>query len=475
LKTSLLTKVLFQLTETELNQFDLFLKSPFFKQPPHIAKLFKYLTANNQKKTPISKENAFRYCFAKKRKFDPLLMNNTIAILLQQIELFLAHQQLQDDSLLQNELTLNAYRKKNLYPVFKKRSISLGKKLADAPTKKAATFLRQFQNNFDLYFHPATEKQNSKEGPSIALMSEQLDDFYSITKIKLALESHARHQLLLEKEELYFLAEAVNHVNNRTGGLFQLYSSMYEFLSQPLSEKNFDKAHKTLLQHSHLLPPEQQATLLVLLLNKVNLLVNREPKKYRKLHHELHKFGIDRDLFTQNGFINGALFFNIITIAAILGEFRFANIFLKSNAPFLPSEIKSDILLLSQCFLYFHKGKIRAADNLFQKLSFKNKQYKILANSLHFRCLYELAFLKVNDEPPFLHFANNFVKYLNRNTRLNAERRASYLNMVKIARRMLQTKRMTTVQKRKAIKKIQELLKNTVVAKEWLHQKLQQL
>jgi len=472
MKESKLIKILLTLDENEVKLFGLFLKSPFFKTAAHVENLFQVLKSSLQEPETLSRELVFKQTFPNRKKFNKELLNNVLTKLLKQTERFMAHRQVESDEFVRKKLTIQFYKNKNLFKHFKKKTEHLINSIEERSVKDTDEHLHKLQAILDYYFHPGTEKYYAGM-PAIKRAEQQLDSFYFGSKLKLATESEFRKKILGENHQSLLIAETINYSRKQKLPIFKMYLSIYNMVtSSQESTKYFNNAFRLFKKHQQVVSFDSQMNLLQLLLNQANELTISKGIYFRKKQLELYKIGINQKLFFINDQIHDQLFVNIVITGSILKDFAFVERFIKEQAHHLAPEDRTDTVHLSKTFIYFHQGLFLKADELYLKSNLRKPIHKLLANSLHLRCSFELAIKSIAYEDIFLGFATNFRKQISRSNLLSPKRKESYYNLILITRILIRINKKTKTEKKQALVRIKKILNQKVIAKEWLEKKI---
>ncbi len=472
MKDSKLLKILLTLEESELASLGLFLNSPFFKTAAHVEHLFQVIMTFFPNLETLSRELVYKRAFPTRKKYNKEFLNNVLSKLLKQTELFMAHRQVQSDELVAKKLTLQFYKNKNLFQHFEKKTNELTYEIEKNPINDTDKHLSKFQLIIDYYFHPGTSKYYPGM-PAIKEAEEQLDLFYFGSKLKLITESVFRKKLLGEKLQTSFLIETIKFSKKQNSPVYKMYLSIYKMVtSQEESTKYFNTAFRLFKKYQQTVSFDSQMNLLQLLLNQANELTISNGKYFRKKQLELFKIGVSQKLFFINDQIHDQQFINIVITGSILKDFAFVEKFIKEQKYHLAPVDRKDTVQLCKTFIYFHKGYFLKADELFVSSDLRKPVHKLLANSLHLRCLFELAITSPPYKDVFLGFATNFRKQISRSNLLNSQRKESYYNLIQITRILIRNSNKPKPQNKQVVTKVRKILTQKVIAKEWLEKKV---
>lgn len=209
---------------------------------------------------------------------------------------------------------------------------------------------------------------------------------------------------------------------------------------------------------------------------------------------QIYRVGIERGFFAQNGSIYFPHFISTITTAAMSGNIRWAEKFVKEHGNYItPRSVRKDAIHLAEAYLYFYKENFAAsAVILAQRATQHHAGLELVAKGLHLRVLYENwqvhdDFITLDSKyPPLKDLCRAFNTFLKRQQKRKekAPQKQISRSFTLLARvKELSKLKMQAAQYGKHTKKYKRLLdrleddmqQNPIVLDNWVRAKINQL
>lgn len=457
--------LLYSLEETELKEFQFFLSKQHSgqKQALHILK---HICAHLQKikLNKIGKQDILNSRPIKKFNLSDKGFSNILSKLYHLLEEFLILKIIRKNQSYERDMHMvQIFRERKLDKLHFKKIELLKDDLDKEAEANASNILKKLKLNHAHFFHISTEKLNP-ELNTLELAHQNLDEFYSISKLKYICETINRSNILQKEydaEAIQTIVDYCKSLNTKDSILFKLYLTAYELL-QFRDEQVFQRLKDLFLKHVDTISIEDQSILIGYLINFAILKIQENISSYYKIIFTLYKTALQKNLIVENGFIPVTSFLNIVNVAAKLGEFDWANDFIEGQQQFLSETSKENIVKTCLAQIEFEKPDFDAALKHLITVNFKNQiGLSFNVKALTLRTLYEID----GNKPTVHDNAKAFENYIKRNDKMSKQILDAYLNFIRFTKKLLRNN--LDVDKYLSELKSQR----TIYFKEWLHEK----
>ncbi len=472
LKNSKIIQLLQKLTTTDLDQFHLFLQSPFFvaKGSNELA-LFEYLMQLYPKfeDKAIEKSFVFKQLF-KGKTYKPIKMYQLMSSLVKLLEEFILHQNIKTqkyEQQINNELVLyDYYQQFGIAKWVKAQEKKLLTIQEEVPFKSTNYYYHQYQTverivRFDSYVN--------KRRSNIPL-SEVVDNYsiYFCTNLLILLSLHYVDQNIYQEIDAIPNIEAVDHLL----ALFKVESAIpiqvHRQAIRMLQEQSEEQYHifKDLLrQHLSLFPFTEARNLLTYARSFANRQMGKGKHEYRQEYFELYQLGINNEILYYDGKMLAADLKNIVAISLLLEKYDWATQFVESHKERIWGDNSAEIYHFNLAEIAFKKGDYKEALDLIYAYNFADLFYELSARRLELKIMYELEEDMVLDSK-----MNAFKVYIYRNKVLSTSLKQQNGNFIKVLSRLTRT----IPGNPKHIEKVEKSLSNLglVGERRWLKNKI---
>jgi len=473
--------ILQELSNKELEEFSIFLNSPFFKASKNAVSLYKiiYQQLKKQSNQEIDTQKVFRRFFPKNESVDLKKIGKIAFELRTLLDEYLSIKQLRKAPIISKRLQANAFKEKGLTRFFE-RTQTKGISILEKNQNRDFNFhLNNFLIHQDIFLHPDTFKFSS-EVDSLKKANQHLDLFFSMTKLRLGIEITLRKKWANDSSEVFLLEEIKNQVNQDASPILKMYVQMLELVENTsFDKKSFDTIFKSFKKNLSLLPHTENILFYYFLLNYVTAFINKGEHQYFPKQLNLYEFGIKEKLLMENNNrMTDATFINIVQTYNFLNKKEKAESFIKNYQKYLAKETQASAVLFSKAYLAFGKKKFDDCIRYIEKAAERSTHYKFKSRSLYIRCFYERF---VKDKVRYKRFLKseltNYTQYFNRLKLLSADRKTLYQNLGKTIRQLAEIQIFPEGKQRTTrLKKLEKFLEqNNMVAKTWVNQKITEL
>ena len=474
-----LYKILRSLSKKEMNLLADFLNSPYFNKKKIIVDFFNYIRKFHPKfnDQELNKKCIHSILFGSE-PFKDEKINILIRELTNHCIHFLTLQEIDKSDLDRDKLYLNALGKRNLDELFFKLGNRMKTSLESLMYKGRDYHKDMLLLLHQLFFQPPPSDY-PRPNEDIHKIMEYLDTFFVLSKLWYSAELYARKIILNEKADILLLEEVKQMASRITSiPLISLYSSIIKFQEQ----RDFQLSELKVLFESfkaqqRYISKNEQKNLVRHLINLAYWKMNfSKDYSFTEIIFELFEYGLEKDLFLVNGRILDITFTNIAVIGSILNKFEWVEIFIKSYQKHLKSDIQHNAVLLSRCYLFFHKKLYTEVDALLKDVKFVNKPYAFRARTLKIRSQFEMYLGDPTYYRTLLSSLDAFRRNLYRESDINANRKEAYRKFISILRELLNAHFKGELDA-KRIHKIKERIRNNeaIIAIQWLQKKVEEL
>ena len=468
MNNSQLLDTLRTLTKTEWNSFQKYLHSPFFNQRADVIALATII----QKEFSKQEDKQFFEKAMVWKKLEPNLpyddkqLRYTMSYLLDLVEHFFANLELQSKSPLQKILIHNALQRRGL-------------EKGAASHLMAAQQLSLVYEHFDPQLNRVLQSNLRQISAQQSDYSEKkvLQDLDVFTAEILTdtiregcnfLETRIRFPNTLDfpwlEVALSFCEQAHDYEKSATLSMLYHTYRMLEKMPSGGGEVHFYTLKKTLTDNLHDIPVALQRETWLRSINFAIRQQNLGNKNYGKEAFELYKSGIKTKIILEYGQISKKSYSNTLVLALLVGEWDWAEQFLKDYKDYLPENERDNTYRLNLATLFFKQKAFNKVLETLQNVGFTDTSINLDGRRLLLCCYFELQ-----EWDALNSLLDSFGIWLRRSKNLGYLREL-YGNHIKFTRRLLDVQHQHPEAKEKLKQDI--LATRNVASKDWLLEKL---
>jgi len=330
-----------KLSSFELKRVQIFVESTYFNKRMDVRLLSEHYLKSNRKKTP---EELFRQVFPDKsfKKEDWHLLCSRLFKLGEQ---FLITEELNADKTRQKLLLLQAYRKKQDQNAFKSTVSSAEKELSKQKLRDADYWQKKYDLEYEYFDSIASH--NRKSVTNLQDVNDTLDNYFITNKLKTACLALARWTIKKETYDIHLLDEILEFLKKRPDFLeipsVKIYYLCYKAITGKEDERWFTELRYAIEMHQDKFQPAEQRDIFLLATNYCIRRLNEGESVFIREAFELYRLSLDAGFLIESGIISESTFGNIVTLAAKLEEFDWANWFVETYSPFLKKVFQSPL------------------------------------------------------------------------------------------------------------------------------------
>lgn len=470
-----LFSLLAPLPKRDLQDFRLFLLSPYFGKSPTLLALFDYIRPFHP--TFDSGELESECIFKVLKKDEPYarkFVNDRMSDLKKRLEDYLVvklirKNQEEREVLLRKSLLLHDQHQLFFDKIKKEIEILKAK-----PRRGWKNKLELWDLQNEVLAHPFTSKFNVSDELTTEMM-HQLDEAYAILKLRQGIHFLMRQHIFDEIVNIPLLEPIAQQYANSENKLIQLLLGLLEFFKVEQKEIAWERLYQQYLSITDLLPDEEKVDIVTTLNNLAyRIALKRNPDFFDRLH-ELYDASLKNGVFLRYGKLSAYTFKNIITVAASTGKIEWAEKVISQYQSYLFAEEQATTVYYAKAYLEFYRGNFHIAKDLLDTRKPKELEDKLSFKSLHTRCLYEIRCLDTSYQQILSYELTSYSKFL-KNIKLADDRKQSYKNFITMLKALNKgrgkvTKHNASKLKKQLIEKLKE--HSSVIAYNWFVQKIE--
>jgi hypothetical protein len=468
---SKLISALSTLTNRELKRFETYINSPFFNSNQKVIDLFnqikRYHPVYNSDK--ISAEAVFAKLFPGE-KVDEQKLRYVMSDLTALLENFLGYLEYDKNEIYKKHLLLNAYDIRQLDKFFHSELDEARSNQKSASARDVNYFFNQHLIEENAYLHSLSTRPRAISS-SLQEAVDNLDYYYLSNRLRYSCAILSRETLLQEKYNNYFLDQIMEFLNHHnldhvpSISIYRQISFTYLDFDNP---EHFKQLTSLLEKHSAQFPADEVKDMYTHALNYCLRKLNGGMEEYLPELLDLYKLLIRKEIMFENGWLSPQDVKNIVSAALRAGDLKWTEDFLSEYKDRINPEFRENAYLYNMANLYYHKKEFGKAVRMMQSAEINDIYYHLGAKELLLKTYFDL-----NESEPFFSLVDAFTNYLKRNKLISDANRATHLNFVKYAKKLMQIR----LGNRTDHKEFEAELRNikNIVNLPWLLEKLEEI
>lgn len=447
-------------TPTEVKQFTWFLESPYHNQRADTVALYRAMKEFRKEGQTPEKEQIWKLALPDRPWVDTDFRHLCRYLL----------------ALLEEFLAINAWRKTDdirirTAEIYAERGLGdmaaavvrkTQSKLVNKTGQGTASLLNAYLLEQVAFRAHEPEKRSFR--PGLQAMSDTLDRWYLVQKLKLATTMGSQQKVFRAEYELGLLDEVLGLASRprwQQEPLVALYARTYEMLSDADPEAAYRSQIDLLVQNASLLNPDERRTLFLMAINFCIRQLNKGLSNYLSEVYQLYKRGLEEQWLFEYGQLSPWTYKNIVSASLKLRDFDWADHFIEQYRDYLPEELRRIFHQYNLAELQLAKGDFRDVLRTLRYLYIKDPLTQLRSRILQIRAGFELEEFRLIESQ-----LENLRQLLSRKKEL-AYHREAYRNFERFLRRLMA---MSPDDARDVF--LSELEGTEIVAeKEWLEEK----
>jgi len=431
MQKSQLFQIISQLSLVEKRSLQKFIRSPYHNTRKELIPFCDLLikSANSQGKIADRKEYYYKKLFPG-IVYDDKKMRYTISFLYKLVKYFLAVEQLNSDTLRQQQMIALAFKEKKLKR-FEKEVLRSEQILESQPIRDAQYYYDRYQN---MSGYNSNLVHLSKVEATLKKMNSSADIYLIATTLKmgcmwLTFETVTRtdnSNKLLEQILLFLKI----HTSFLEIPVIGIYYNAYQMLSQTNQDQFFDGFKTSIEESGHLFQQKELSELYVLAVNHCIWQANQNKQKYRKELFEIYKKGLSTEAFFDNGELNGKTYINIVQAGLNQEAYDWVAIFIDQYKPYLKLPIREQFYLFNLANYHNKKKNYDQVMEILRSVTFDETMMEMSARRMLLKIYYDMG-----ETEALYSLFDSFKNYIYRHKELSYYK-SHYLNLIKYTKKL---------------------------------------
>jgi hypothetical protein len=418
MQKSVLTEIVRSLSKKEQRDLNKWLQSPAHNQRQDVIRLFDFLVKSlTNGDATVEKEQAWRAIFPA-QPYDDAYLRQVMYFLLKAII----------------ALT-RIYRKRKLEKAYKQAHRLGEESLENQPLRNAYYYLNKFFLEQEEYEHKLGKTQNAPV--NLQEMANALEQWFVMEKLLAGNAMLAHHKVFQKANyDSGLLTEVLDYVDKRQfveEASIGVYYYAYMAATNPMEVSYFERLEELIHEKSAgLFTISEMRNLYLTALNYCAAKVNQGDLEYCRKALKFYRSGMEKEVLLENNQITRYTFGNAVAFAVKVGEFEWAEHFIKKFQHHLDEKERHSIVNFNLSRVYFEKGDYGKAQDLLTQFEYDDMLFNIIAKTMLLKIYYENA-----DLDAFESLLESLRTYLQRKEALDPARKTAYKNMISLMKKLL--------------------------------------
>jgi len=464
--------VLKSFSPLELNKLRKFITSPYFNSNEGISMLFEILL-NSLKRDQISANH--KEIFWKKvhpsKPFDDVRYRKYQSDLLRLVKSFLVHESFHQDSFKKSLLLLKEVRERNLNVLNAEAKRKADKALKNIPNQSSEHFQGKILLEKELYLLDFKERRIRMS--NLEELVKNIDNYYYTERLKISSDIQSRSRFVNRKIDSSVAEQLIQNLDKKTieaEPITQMYKVAYQ--TQMASIENdiyFLELKKLLAELNNEISNNDLISLYTSLINYCIKQINSGNQEYLEKLLEIYKAQIADGTILDRNVISKGKFKNISILALRVGQFDWAESFIREYIQFLPLQIQENQKRFQLSALYFYQKEYGKVVEILRDFEFKDIIENLNSKTTLLQTYYEIKEFDALDS-----LLRSLKTFITRHKEIDRERLILYKNLIKIMSQMIQT----IPGDKKRVEKLRKTLsemKGIAASRQWIEEKIDEL
>ncbi len=472
-----LYKTLDHLEIPQLSRFVKFMQSPYFNVNKNQLKILEFLSQFlKNKEAPPSKESCWYTYNDQNSPFDDLKFRKICSDLLSKFETFLIHEYIKTDGLLEKNILLEQIQTNGFEFMLNKAMDKADKYFVRFPEKSSNFHLRKYEKGkieyeIDTQFDKQKNKKTRDQLLKIDNLSESLDKYYVIEKLKMAC-SLATWQKKFKTLNRPFEVEIILRLLARNKLLetpaIAIYRNMYLMLTEKPSLPYFQELKLLVKDFFEIFDSEEQRDIFDAMISYCVGEMNTGKSEFLEETLNLYDIAISNSIILTNGELSPITFRNYILLCLRSAQYEKAELFIKNNAPLLNNKLRENAMNFNMARIAFYRKEWDNSIEYLSKVDYEDFLYDFNSRALSLAVYYELKEYDVLESQ-----IESFSTFLSRKKNISESKTVVFKNFNRFLKRMITLNRN---EKEKLVQlKAQIIEEKAVINKAWLLEKIDEL
>lgn len=435
--TSKFVKIIKTLSEEELKNFELWLKSPWCNSNKNLIRLLeklqKYYPKFENKK--LTKEKLFHQVLPN-GKFSDRRMNNLLSEGYLAAERFLVFYHVNKDENLQQDLLSKELQSRYLDDWFFKSTTNEVTRLEEKPIKNWEDHLQLLQLHRRIYHHPNQHPRMQPGGTTIVKMGKEIDLIYLLEKAAIINEKIFRNRILknenheVEKdlEQWISASEGINHIS------IDFYRIRFTYTEENMLEQ-YTALRVLFFKHFEALNRKEQKVHLLSLLNDTSFLIKATKLEITE-SLPLYKLGLQTSIILHQGQLTINTYVTIVSASNTEKDFTFTSQFIAEYTKSLRIEFQEEAMCWAKAHKAYWENNLKEGLQMLVQKDFKLLYFQRITKLLLTQFYFDLYLQDSSYQFYLLNFFDSFEKWLLREKHRATFNKKPYLRFVQVCRKL---------------------------------------
>jgi hypothetical protein len=466
-----LISLLNEFSKTELNRLRKFLSSPYFNDQEDVLRLFEWLNSQLRKGVleadQKTKQQVWKNLYGNAPLDDAHLRRLSSDLNLLALQFMVAEARQKNEVAealeLQKVLEKPAY-KAHLNSVERQ----LQKQLEATTAPSAETYLAGFQLHWTIFNRASTVLSTTNYIDKLLPADHYLERFYVVQKLKMYI-AWLSFRNFRATEEAFLLPpgfwEYIRQPLFSEVPIIAINCKVVDCLLDPNDETHFQSLMTDLEALGDALSKEDLRECYHIAQNYCALKINQGKTEYYRAVFTIFKSLIINDILLTETHLSEGMYKNIITVSLRVGEFGWAENFVREYSEFLPADIRDNAQTFNLANLYSHQKKHDKVIELLRNVEYSDLVYALSSKLILVRTYYETDEFMALDS-----LIDSFRIFLRRNKQVSKSVKLEYNNFLGFVKKLSTLPPSNPKMVETLRIKIERC--NAVVSKKWLLEKI---
>ena len=429
-----LFQLLRSLNDEEFRRFGKFLRSPLHNHSKPLIRMYDFLKKYYPDfDTPGLYQEKFWKKLFPEEAFEQTKLWRFTSKAIQQVEKFIAIQELEYRPDEEQSLLIKALGRRNLFDRLEKEALRRLREMETSPSRDINYYKQRIELEETLYFHLLKDKYDRTD-QLLKALSEDVDRHFALHKLRLNCVLQNRNNIILNEQYSLRFINAIEAEQTQSfladNQLAQIYTNLAE-LQKSGRQEAYLQLKDSFFKHIDLLSSSDLSIIFTAGINYPISKINQGKTAFYKEALDWYKKGIEYRLIFSNNRMSEVTYSNIILLGCREEDFSWTKNFINDYQHFLDERIRLDAKTHNSALLLFHQGAFEQALSELNKHTF-SKSFHLKTRLTMIRATFELL---LNDSAYHELLANKitaFERYLSRDRTIVNRQIEAYKNCIRL-------------------------------------------
>jgi hypothetical protein len=473
MQQSRIIKFIRELGPRDRERLSQFVHSPYFNQHEKTHQLLDIILEHvSRSDEEIEKSILYDRLFPG-MPYDEQKLHNVLSYLKKQYHRFLAFEYVDQQSMVEQLLTLESAYKNARFELMVNRARHLEKQLRQQTFTDGQYHYTGYRLNYLMGYYGGEFVDRSESG-ALQRMSDHLDRYFIVEKLRNSCHLTANMMLLNSRYDLGFLEDLLSYVRKRWDEFsndlgIRLYYTILMSLREEHNATFYAEMKNMLVAYMDVMSKQDGSDLYTFAYNYCIRRINQGDSSYQTELFELYQKGLASGMLLKNNMLSEWDYKNVATLGCSLKAYEWTENFLHHYKDYIPAHQRENAYSYNLANYYYHQKMYNKTLQTLLHVQFTDVKYHLNSNFLLMRTYYAL-----HDTEALLSLIETFRIYVIRNQKITTDQKRSYTNFVRFAKKLVQLRHNASTFSKKILKeKLDDLaskVENTenVINKIWL-------